>query len=224
MTKIKICGVQEVSHIIAAAKAGADFVGLVLAAESRHWLEPERAYQMVQSFRQEWGPGGPRLVGLFTDQPLEEVQRTAQSCGLDAVQLCGSESLDYCAQVGLPVLKVLHIDDRHPEQEVVAAASERLQAVEVSGYLAMLDRYDERVRGGTGRTFNWAIARELARQHRFLLAGGLTPENVQEAVRTVRPWGVDVSSGVETGGAKDPAKVRAFIAAVREAEGAHASP
>ena len=188
----------------------------------------------------------PRVVGLFADQPLEEVNRVIRACGLDAVQLCGQESPEYCRQVqvqalgqvsdqasnrvstritgGAPgqvpveVIKVLHVPGtaagEAPENKAKAVADleERLRSYRAAGCRITLDKLVEGLQGGTGQSFDWEIAAQMAQNgHEFLLAGGLTPDNVAQALAQARPWGVDVSSGVETDGKKDLEKMLAFI-------------
>ena len=130
------------------------------------------------------------------------------------------ESLDYCAQLEVPVIRVHHVGDGLPVEDAVAQLAREVLPFIERGHLANLDRKVGTQEGGTGQSFNWDISEGLAAQGlSFLMAGGLTPENVGRAVRKVRPWGVDVSSGVEIDGAKDAAKIKAFISAVRSAEG-----
>ena len=218
MTQVKICGNREMSDVIVAAEAGADFTGLVFVPGTRRTLDEEKAIRMITALR-ERVPSPPKIVGIFADQPLKEVDRLVRSCGLDMVQLCGGESLDYCGKMGVPVIKVLHVSDVLDVANAVDNLSQELLEVTAGGHLAALDRGVEGLRGGTGQSFNWDIARMLSSSgFQFMLAGGLTPENVGPAVSKVRPWGVDVSSGVETGGAKDVEKVRAFIRAVRDVD------
>lgn len=216
MTRIKICGLRDPGHALVAAQHGADFLGFVFVPGVRRQLAVPDAQRVVAAYRERHGPGGPRLVGLFADQPLDEVNRILQDCSLDMAQLCGNEPLDYCRQIARPVIKVLHVrDDDLPQQEV-----ERLGAaiapLREAGVIVTLDREAPQP-GGAGQTFNWGIAWELSPSRDFILAGGLTPDNVADAIRQVHPWGVDVSSGVETGGVKDPARIGAFIAAARSA-------
>ena len=215
MTKIKICGIQTAEAALTAAESGADLIGFVFVPGRRRRLEPDQAREILSAVRR--GSGNvPKAVGLFADQPLEEVNRIAGTLGLDMAQICGQESLEYCAKVDVPVIKVLHV--KGGGEEEVASLGERMAALERQGHWITLDRYVKGLQGGSGRTFDWEIARRLSQKgFRFLLAGGLTPENVAQAVRTVKPWGVDVSSGVETDGVKDPQKIRAFIHQVKTA-------
>ena len=223
MTQIKICGIQEAAAAVVAARAGANFIGLVFVPGRRRRLDEDSALSIVSTLRQKeaktpvaTGDAPPLLVGLFSDQPLRDVDQIVRQCGLDMVQLCGNESLDYCGQVEVPVIKVLHVPDSLAVEDQVVVLAHQMASIEEQGHLITLDRKVEGLQGGTGQSFNWDIARSLStRGFSFLLAGGLTPHNVGLAVRTIRPWGVDVSSGVETGGAKDEEKIGAFTRAVR---------
>ena len=217
--RVKICGVQQPADALAAVEAGADFVGMVFVPERRRRLDTASA-QAVASALRELARGSTPVVGLFADQPVGEVNRVVRDCGLDMVQLCGLETPEYCSQVEVLVIKVLHISPAWEVEYAVAKLAEQMSALSELKHWVTLDRRVEGLQGGTGEAFNWDIARRLSSQgHSFLLAGGLSPDNVADAVRTARPWGVDVSSGVETKGYKDPCKIAAFIAAARVAAG-----
>ncbi len=218
MTHIKICSVQEAEHMLAAAKASADFVGLNFVPGVRRRLTEEKASKMVQSYRARYDRAGPKLVGIFVDQPVEEVNRILEGCDLDMAQLGGHESVEYIGQVARPVIKTVHVPDDQPVESVVASLDSTLTDLEAIGATPLLHPNVGEALGGTGASFDWEIARRLAKGHHFLLAGGLSPDNVALAVRDVQPWGVDVSSGVETGGIKDPAKIEAFVWQARSAE------
>jgi len=216
MTKVKICGIQELADARVAAQVGADFVGLVFVPGRHRSLGTEAAGAIVSGLKAS-GDKIPQVVGLFADQPLDEVNRTIEACDLDLVQLCGNESLDYCRQVEGRVIKVVHVPDSASGDAAIDDLMERVQAYRDAGHLVVMDRLVEGLQGGSGQSFDWSIAAELARRgHSFLLAGGLSPDNVARAVAMVHPWGVDVSSGVETGGVKDPEKIRAFIRNARQ--------
>ena len=211
MTKVKICSVQEAEHILAAAEAGANFVGLNFVPGVRRRLPEDKAREMVQAFRDRYNRTGPKLVGIFVDQPLDEVDRILQECDLDMAQLSGHESLEYAKQVTKPVIKAVHVPAEKPAGEVVASLRPLLAELESAGILPLLHPDVGAALGGTGAALDWEIARVLVGDQRFLLAGGLDPENVAQAVRQVQPWGVDVSSGVETAGIKDVEKIEAFV-------------
>ena len=216
-TTVKICGVRRFEDALVAAQAGADYFGMVFVPGRRRRVEPEAARVITDGMRA-IGPDAPKSVGLFGDQPLDEVLDTIATAGLDYVQLCGEESLDFCRvvldQVG--VIKVLHVSDED-HTGAVAELADRIDMFTSAGCTVTLDSQVVGLHGGTGQSFDWRIAAQLADEgRRFLLAGGLTPDNVAEAVAVVHPWGVDVSSGVETDGVKDPAKIRQFVANARE--------
>ena len=215
MTRIKICGIQETADALVAAEAGADFIGLVFVPRRRRKIDEEKALRIVATLGEKT-KRTPKVVGLFADQPLEEVDHIVRHCGLDMVQLCGGESVGYCGEMGVPVIKVLHVQDSLAGADAVDHLAQEMEVLQEQAHLTTLDRKVEGLQGGTGQGFNWDIAQALSeRGLQFVLAGGLTPESVGPAVRRVRPWGVDVSSGVETEGMKDQEKIRAFIDAVR---------
>ena len=220
MTLVKICGMREAEHMAAAAEAGADLVGLNFLPTVRRYIEPERGAALASAFRERGLK--PKLVGLFADQDVEHVNAVARLVGLDMVQLCGSEPPEYWARVEPLVVKVVHVPvaasgDTDDQYAVVETVEARLHAINDAGHIALLDRESSVQPGGMGQTFDWSVARELAALgHRFILAGGLTPENVGAAIDAVKPWGVDVSSGVETDGVKDVDKIRRFVAAALE--------
>ena len=153
----------------------------------------------------------PQLVGLFRNQPLSWVKEVIESVGLDGAQLTGEEDLDYAAALGVPVIKQIRVKPGDIRGVVLAAVRPWPEA----GHRVVLDRYDPSTPGGAGKVFDWSAAEGIADLEGVLLAGGLTPENVAEAVIRLRPWGVDVSSGVETDGVKDGDKIVRFIAAAR---------
>ena len=214
MTKLKICGLRDPASALVAAEEGADFLGFNFVPGVRRQITPSRASEIISHVRQSRGADTPNLVGLFADQPLEEVNRTIQECGLDLAQLCSDEPSDYWGQVDARVIKQIKVRDE--ASAVLTAAA--VKTVRDAGHIAMLDRYEPGALGGTGRSFDWRIAREIADEHEVVLAGGLTPENVAEAIAEVGPWGVDVSSGVETDGVKDPARIRQFARRVKLAD------
>ena len=215
--RIKICGVRTPADAAYAASAGADYIGLLFVPARRRRLDATTAEGIVSGIK-DAGWQGITTVGLFADQPIEEVNSTVSRCGIDMVQLCGNESMDYCSQVEVPLIKVIHVPEAMGPDDVPASLAPRLGELEQKGYMVTLDRKVEGLHGGTGQTFNWEVARVLSQEgFSFLLAGGLTPENVGEAVSVARPWGVDVSGGVETAGDKDGDKVLAFATAARAA-------
>lgn len=200
VVRVKICGIMDPAAALAAAEAGADAVGFVFAP-SRRQVTVEQARRIVAAL-----PPFVTKVGVFVDEAPQRVRQIAEAVRLDAVQLHGGEPPAYAEALGLPVIKAIRMRDR----EAVAA----MRGYRVAAFL--LDSFEPDLAGGTGRPFDWALAAGLQAPAPLILAGGLTPDNVGEAIETVRPYAVDVSSGVETDGRKDPAKIRAFIARVRE--------
>ena len=201
-----------------AAEAGADFIGLGFVPDRRRRVTVAQARRVVDAVREQSG-SPPKVVGLFADQPINEVNETAAACRLDMVQLCGSESPEYCVQMAVAVIKVLHVSADFHTHEAIEVLSERVRLLAGQGHTVTLDRMVEGLQGGTGVAFDWKVAAEVSgRGHKYILAGGLTPENVGEAIQSASPWGVDVSSGVEAGGIKDPDKIRRFIAEARQAK------
>jgi phosphoribosylanthranilate isomerase len=199
VTEVKICGICDAEAARIAAAAGADMVGFHFCSSLRR-ITPEEARAIVEALDRR-----PRLVGVFIDQPEAEVEEVARFVGLDAVQLHGSEPPGFrCTR---PVLKALKVrDGRVPDPEPWPDP-------------LLLDSWSPDQRGGTGQTWDWMAARELLARRKVILAGGLHPGNVGEVVRTYRPFGVDVSSGVEARARiKEPDRVRAFVQAVRNAD------
>lgn len=201
VTLVKICGIRDLGSAQAAVDAGADLLGFHFCSSLRR-ISPEDARSVVAAL-----PGHPPLVGVFIDQSEDEVARVADLVGLDFVQLHGTELPGFHAP--RPVIKALKV-----RSGTVPDAGAWPDPV-------LLDSWSDDQRGGTGRTWDWTLARELASSRQVIVAGGLNPDNVGELVRLLRPHGVDVSSGVEAAdGCKDPQRLRAFVQAVREADDA----
>lgn len=204
MTRVKICGITDPEDALAAVAAGVDALGFVFYRESPRHIFPEEAARIIAQL-----PPFVQAVGLFVNEKPATVNEIADLCRLDLVQLHGDEPADYCPLIRRRVLKAFRVRS--------LTCLEPMAAYHTAGFL--LDAYSPSCYGGSGTTFNWEIARETVNRHqRIVLAGGLTPDNVAAAVRQVRPWGVDVSSGVESSpGKKDHQKVREFIRAAKEA-------
>ncbi len=203
-TRVKICGITNLADAQAAVEAGADALGFVFYEKSpRHLAVPAAAGIAKQL------PGFVLRVGVFVNAPGEAVDRAIGECGLNLLQFHGDEAPEYCLQFGLMSMKAFRMRDAGSLQEMTKYQTEAW----------LLDAYSPEAVGGTGEKFNWELAVEAQKFGKpIFLAGGLTPENVGEAVRKVRPFGVDVSSGVEISpGKKDHTKLRAFINAVKTA-------
>jgi len=217
MVKIKICGIRDKAHALAAVEAGADFIGLVFAPSKRQVTAVE-ACQIVTAVRKE--SDAVRAVGVFVNMPASKVNQIADFCALDYVQLSGDESWEYCHDITKPIIKAVRVGQQDPDG-ICAELSAGAKALSAQRFVTLLDSQVEGEYGGTGLTFDWKLAQQIARKVPVIIAGGLDPENVAQAIEIVSPWGVDVSSGVEAGGNKDVAKIRAFIEAVRRADASH---
>ena len=190
-------------------------VGLVFAP-SRRRVTPEQAQEIVRSLKAE--RPSVQAVGLFVDRPADEMNRMADECGLDIIQISGDEPWDVCHQVKRPVIKAVRVRPGTDADDFLAELERGMAFAGPERVRLLLDAHVEGSYGGTGVTADWDVAARIAERFPVLLAGGLTPANVSEAIRRVRPWGVDVSGGVETDGVKDLSKIRSFIRAVRRAD------
>lgn len=212
MTKVKICGITEVSYARAAIEAGADLIGVVLSPSPRQ-VTYDKAREIAAAVKKRLP-----VVGVFVNMPADTVNSVASSCGLDWVQLSGDETWEYCQQMEKPVIKAIHISPEWSEKELIAHLEDGQRVLGSRSPIYLLDTFVEQRYGGTGQVFAWEIARRAATKYPVIIAGGLHPANVRQVVADLKPWGVDVSSGVESGGVKDVEKIKAFIQAVRSAD------
>jgi phosphoribosylanthranilate isomerase len=215
MTRVKICGVTEPFHALVAAEAGAAMVGVVFA-ESRRKISVEQARMIAQALKERHL--STEVVGLFVNRPAAEMNRVANQCGLDAVQLSGNESWELCQDVEKPVIKAVRVKPGMDVGGLLAHLHQGMKSLGEKRLRFLVDANVEGSYGGTGATADWDVAGQLAAELPIILAGGLTVENVGQATEQVKPWGVDVSSGVETDGIKDATKIRNFLDAVRKAD------
>ncbi|MCH7734912.1 MAG: phosphoribosylanthranilate isomerase [Chloroflexi bacterium] len=213
--RVKIDGLRDSANALVAADAGADFLGFVFVEDVRRQLRPDEGQWITEGYLggRQGVPNGPQLVGLFRDQPVDWVRHVAERCHLHIAQLCGDEDPSYADELIVPVIKQIRVR----EEETAADLRARVKPWLDAGHMAVLDAYDPSTPGGTGKTFDWSAAEGVVERAGIFLAGGLNPENVSEAVQRLNPWGVDVSSGVETDGRKDPDKIRDFIDAAKAA-------
>lgn len=201
MTRIKICGLSTLQDIQAANVLQPDYIGFVFAAGSRRYVSPQKALQLKQMLQP-----GIQAVGVFVREEMETIRTLVHTGVIDVVQLHGGEDETYVRRlrqhVKVPVLQAFRIDT---EQDVRRAEQSTADCI-------LLDSGA----GGTGQVFNWALIQHIKRP--YFLAGGLGPNNVEQAIARLHPYGVDVSSGLETDGKKDPNKMAAFVAMVRKEE------
>lgn len=220
MTQIKICGIRTAENALAVARAGADMLGLNFYPKSPRYLAPAAASEIVRRLREALGDDCPALVGVFVNASADDVRAIVEQVGLDYAQLSGDESIDTARALGGIAFKAIR-----PADEAAA----RAEAVRfTNGFRPnskapsiLLDAFNPKLYGGTGESASEGIALAVkAAAPRLMLAGGLNPENVAERVLRVKPWGVDVASGVEAGtpGIKDEVLARAFIQAARAAD------
>jgi phosphoribosylanthranilate isomerase len=204
MSAIKICGITRADDARAAVAQNADLLGLIFHRPSSRFVLPDDAARLTKAVPARW-------IGVFVDAPADEILRIAAAVGLHGVQLHGAEPaalVDRLRQAGLFVIKAYRI----------ARAEDLASLADSNADANLLDAFDLVHPGGTGRTFDWHLATDVPRAQPILLAGGLHAGNVTEAIGTVRPWGVDVSSGVESSpGHKDPEKMARFVEAARAA-------
>lgn len=206
MTKIKICGIKTLTDALAAIDAGVDYLGFNFYPKSPRFIEKQACAEITSVLKKEYSH--IKLVGVFVNSSVEEVRNIMETCSLDLAQLHGDEAPEMIRALDGKAFKAFR---GIPES--------------VDGFVRndspafLVDAAVKGVYGGSGVTADWVGAAELARKYPLLLAGGLTPENVAEAISRVKPWGVDVASGVESApGEKDPRKIKAFVQAVRDGE------
>jgi len=198
---VKICGITRAEDAEAAVECGANAVGFIFWPQSPRCVDVSLARDIVATLPREVTP-----VGVFVNQPADEVNRTAQQVGLGAVQLHGDEGANYVRVMSRPVIKAVAL----PSAMKSLAFASWMDDVRL-----LLDVHDPAKRGGTGRTIDWTLAAEIACERHIVLAGGLTPDNVSEAIARVQPFGVDVSSGVEARpGIKDHGRLKALFEAI----------
>jgi len=198
--KIKICGITDLADALLAVQCGADAVGFIFYNKSPRFVSTRRVKEIVSAL-----PPFVNRVGVFVNESADRVNRAADACRLDYVQLHGDESPAYCKKMNRKVIKAVRLKD--------SRSLAGLRAYRVSGFL--LDAYSEAGQGGTGQPCDWTLARDAKKYGPVILAGGLNPGNVVDAILRVRPYGIDVCSGVEKSpGKKSPAKIRAFFHAI----------
>ncbi|NOT03653.1 MAG: phosphoribosylanthranilate isomerase [Anaerolineales bacterium] len=209
MTKIKICGIKTLKDALAAIDAGADYLGFNFYPKSVRFIEKETCAEITSILKKKHPQ--IKLVGVFVNLPVEEVKVILETCHLDLAQLHGDETPEMLESFSGKAFKAIRLTSESAETSVYPFLKSALSPA------LLVDAAVKGVYGGSGITADWSSAAELAKKYPLLLAGGLTPENVADAVRQVKPWGVDVASGVESApGEKDAAKMSAFVKAVKQ--------
>jgi phosphoribosylanthranilate isomerase len=224
MVKVKICGLTNLEDAQVAIEAGADLLGFIFYEPSPRYVHPETVREIISNLRDKHSnnstthhalrtTSSPLFVGVFVNTPQAEVSQIVDFCGLDAVQLSGAEAPQFVTHFQGRAFKVLQPQSAVEAGELVQKYQPAILAAESPQLPAfLLEAYHPTLYGGTGQVTDWTMAATLARQYPIMLAGSLTPSNVAEAIDTVQPWGVDVSSGVEAEkGRKDHRKVWEFI-------------
>jgi phosphoribosylanthranilate isomerase len=206
-TLVKICGITTLEDARFASGALADFLGFIFYSGSPRFVDPAKAGAIINWIE------GPKKVGVFVNQPLDDVNSIATQTGIDLVQLHGNESPEYCELVDLPVIKAFHVSDSTQPDELKSM----VDAYRDCSEYFLFDTKADGAWGGTGKTFDWNLIRDISGDHPFFLAGGLNSENVEEAIRQVNPTVVDLSSGLEEApGLKDFQKIEAFFDVMRD--------
>ena len=204
MTRIKICGITHLTDALTAVNAGADALGFVFVPDTPRFVKSDQVAAIVAEL-----PPFITTVGIFASRNAAIIKTTLDQCRLDAVQIHADVTPEFCRNLDKKVIKVVRVKDE--------SSLSILSDYDVNAFL--LDTYVEGKMGGTGELFDWNLALQAKNYGRIIVAGGLNPDNVAQAVRYVKPYGVDVSSGVESGpGHKDPDKIRKFIDAVKSVE------
>lgn len=206
-TNIKICGITNLEDARFVSGALADFIGFIFYPDSPRYIEPAKAGAIINWLE------GPQKVGVFVNQPLDDVQSIARQTGLDYVQLHGKESAEYCDLMDKPVIKVFHISPDTTASELKAEIEPYIDSVE---YL-LFDTKLPGKWGGTGSAFDWDVLSDIGEIKPYFLSGGLNAENIRDAIKLVQPFAVDLSSGLEESpGLKDFSKIEDFFEEMRD--------
>lgn len=212
--KVKICGIRSLENALTALDAGADYLGFNFVPTSKNYINPEKAKEIINFIRHSGDPelvecdSRMTMVGVFQNERIGRLLEITENLGLDLVQLHGNENFNYCKQINVPVIKAF----MHPSDFEIESVKEKMDKIKVQYYLI------DREKRGEGEVLDFSKAKTLASNYPLFLSGGLNIENIAEAVSIVKPFAVDVSSGVETNGVKDDEKIKDFIQRVKEAQ------
>ncbi|HSC33783.1 MAG TPA: phosphoribosylanthranilate isomerase [Thermodesulfobacteriota bacterium] len=201
MVRVKVCGITNSDDAFRAVELGADALGFIFYKGSKRFIDPRDAHPIISSL-----PPFVSSVGVFVNQGPDEIKEAVETSGVDTVQLHGDETPEFCTLLPYKLIKAVRVKDTVNTEEV-----------ELYPVLAILfDKHTDEMYGGSGKSFDWGVLKGIAISKKVILSGGLTPENVSRAIETVRPYGVDVSTGVEDSpGKKNHMKMRKFIEAVK---------
>ena len=204
MTKIKICGITNFRDAAKSLDYGADALGFIFYKKSKRYINPQQAQKIIKEL-----PPFVTKVAVFADCPFRQITKITNELFINTIQLHGSETPEFCARFSYPVIKALRIKDSIDIQQVDSFATQTI----------LFDTFSETSFGGTGKSFNWKVLEKLNTDKKIILSGGLNPDNIEISITTVRPYGVDVSSGVEKSpGIKDHKKIKKLIEAVKNAD------
>ncbi len=208
----KICGVRSIGSAFAATEGAASYIGFNFVTSSKRLIQADEAKTIVKAIKDNYLPSNrPTTVGVFANQPLLYVNSVAEYCELDMVQLSGDEPFAFAQRVSYPVIKAIKVDTSESRESELKRRDQLAKLAEKLNVIIILDKYDPHLQGGTGQAHDWHLAAELAKHHLFFLSGGLNLQNVEEAVLSVRPFGIDVASGIETDGKDDASKISEFL-------------
>ena len=206
-TRVKICGLTNLEDARYVSGALADYLGFIFYEKSPRYIDPPKAGAIINWIE------GPETVGVFVNQPLDDVNQIVRQTGIDLVQLHGTESPDYCRLIEKPVIKVIHVNDDSDPGEL----ENTIRSYSESAVYFLFDTKTDNLWGGTGKTFDWNLLGNLSDEKLFFLSGGLNAGNIKEACKSLRPFAVDLSSGVEQApGVKDYDKLDRFFEEMRE--------
>jgi len=204
MTKIKICGITNIEDALLAAGLGADALGFIFYKDSKRYISSEDALSIKSQL-----PPFISTVGVFVNQDIEELKTVKEEVGFDVYQLHGEESPNYCKKLGVNIIKAIRMKNKPKDID--------LESYPVNAFL--FDTYSSSEYGGTGESFDWQLLKDIGHSKKIILSGGLTPQNVAGAIEIVKPYAVDVSTGVEEyPGKKNPVKLQQFISMVRNGD------
>ncbi len=202
MVRIKICGITNIEDALLSVDLGANALGFVFYEGSKRYIKPENAQSIISKL-----PPFVTTVGVFVNQKLEEIKKIKEKAGFDAFQLHGDEPPDFCMKLEGKIIKAIRVKDSIDPRVIESYPTQAI----------LIDNYSTEAYGGTGETFRWEILKGFDTSKKIILSGGLTPENVAQAIRIVNPYAVDVSSGVEDSpGKKNPDRLKRFIKAAKK--------